>query len=147
MSFTPAMSAYKHSRVLILSLSCLTGFFSPQPGRRLYLEFPYSLPTLGASAPPVASTWSKSPFCQGQSSGRFRLHHAFLGHVLLHIYCVEAQSIEQSGDAGPGVLAGFVENPVVERGLGNLLFGGQANFGFQVQVGADQETGRPGVDP
>src|ERR1035438_1765618 len=47
MNFTPAMSAYKHSRVLILSLSCLTGFFSPQPGRRLYLEFPYSFQTLG----------------------------------------------------------------------------------------------------
>ena len=46
---------------------------------------------------------------------------------------MEAQSIEQSGDAGPGVLPRFVENAVGERGLGNLLLGGQANFRFQVR--------------
>ena len=69
-----------------------------------------------------------------------------MGHVLLHIYCVEAQSIEQSGDAGPGVLPRFVENAVGERGLGNLLLGGQAYLGFEVQIRLDKQAGRPGID-
>ena len=59
---------------------------------------------------------------------------------------MKAQAIEQSGDAGPGIGTRFVENAVVERGLGNLLFGSQAHLGFQVQIGADGQAGRPGID-
>lgn len=115
----------------------LRGFLAPT-GQKVIPRISIFLSNPWASALPVASTWSESPFCQGQSSGRFRLDHAFLGHVLLHIYCVEAQSIEQSGDAGPGVLPRFVENAVGERGLGNLLLGGQAYLGFEVQIRLDK---------
>jgi hypothetical protein len=71
---------------------------------------------------------------------------ALWGHVLLHIHCMETQSIEQSGDAGLGVLPGFQEDAVGERGLGNLLLGSLAYLGFEVQVRRDKQAGGPGID-
>ncbi len=40
----------------------------------------------------------------------------------------------------------FFEDAVGKRGLGDLLFGGQANFGFKVWIGGHQETGSAGID-
>ena len=65
----------------------------------------------------------------------------------MHIHFVEAEAIEQRGDTGPGVLPRFVKDAVGERGLGDLLFGCQANLGFQVWIGGNQQTRCAGIDP
>jgi hypothetical protein len=59
---------------------------------------------------------------------------------------VEAETVQQGGDAGLCVLAGFVEDAVRDGGLGDLLFGGLADRGFERGVGGGEETRVAGVD-
>lgn len=59
---------------------------------------------------------------------------------------METQAVEQGSNAGARILARFVEDAVDKRGLGNLLFRGQADFRFKIWIGGHQKAGGAGID-
>jgi hypothetical protein len=67
-------------------------------------------------------------------------------NLLRNFYLMESEAVEQGGDAGLGVDAGFVEDAVCDCGLGDLLLRCLAYFGFQVRVGGYKQAGGAGVD-
>lgn len=67
-------------------------------------------------------------------------------NALLHVNFLKSKAGEQCADAGARVLPGFVEDPVGERGLSELLLGGEADLRFEVGIGRDQKARCPRIN-